>query len=206
MSSPSFSPREPWSLAHAEAITMGEECYDDPETGYLVFTEGFHLKRGTCCGSGCRHCPFGHASVAPTLRRLRVWAPTLYPALKAKRGGRPPCDVLLWEGPVAPTPPLDAPQVWVTRFDPDTKHLRNTETSVDDAVKTAASAGRDLLLLPVRTSASGAEVLLEGMRVLQRRRHPGRIIISRSIPDGTTLKAALTPWAAENGVDVAMAR
>ena len=30
------------------------------EEGYLVFTERYHLKRGNCCGSGCRHCPFGH--------------------------------------------------------------------------------------------------------------------------------------------------
>lgn len=28
------------------------------EFGNLVFTENFHLKRGFCCGSGCRHCPF----------------------------------------------------------------------------------------------------------------------------------------------------
>ena len=23
-----------------------------------VMTERHHLKRGSCCGSGCRHCPF----------------------------------------------------------------------------------------------------------------------------------------------------
>ena len=28
------------------------------EGGRLVFTEAYHLKRGYCCGSGCRHCPF----------------------------------------------------------------------------------------------------------------------------------------------------
>ncbi|MDA0685378.1 MAG: DUF5522 domain-containing protein [Bacteroidetes bacterium] len=28
------------------------------ENGYLVFTEAYHLKRGFCCGSGCRHCPY----------------------------------------------------------------------------------------------------------------------------------------------------
>jgi hypothetical protein len=28
------------------------------ENGLLVFTAAFHLKRGTCCNSGCRHCPF----------------------------------------------------------------------------------------------------------------------------------------------------
>lgn len=28
------------------------------ENGYRVFTPEFHIKRGYCCGSGCRHCPF----------------------------------------------------------------------------------------------------------------------------------------------------
>jgi len=28
------------------------------ENGYVVFSEAYHLKRGSCCGSGCRHCPF----------------------------------------------------------------------------------------------------------------------------------------------------
>ncbi|RRA48613.1 DUF5522 domain-containing protein [Acidipila sp. EB88] len=25
---------------------------------FCVFTATFHLKRGFCCGSGCRHCPY----------------------------------------------------------------------------------------------------------------------------------------------------
>lgn len=29
------------------------------ENGFWVFTEWHHLKRGTCCKSGCRHCPYG---------------------------------------------------------------------------------------------------------------------------------------------------
>jgi hypothetical protein len=28
------------------------------ENGRWVFTEAYHLQRGYCCGSGCRHCPF----------------------------------------------------------------------------------------------------------------------------------------------------
>jgi hypothetical protein len=28
------------------------------EEGYMVFTEQYHLKRGYCCQSGCRHCPY----------------------------------------------------------------------------------------------------------------------------------------------------
>ena len=29
------------------------------EGATVVFTEQFHLRRGYCCGNGCRHCPFG---------------------------------------------------------------------------------------------------------------------------------------------------
>lgn len=28
------------------------------EDGLYVFTAEHHLKRGYCCNSGCRHCPF----------------------------------------------------------------------------------------------------------------------------------------------------
>lgn len=28
------------------------------ENGLVVFTAAHHLARGSCCGSGCRHCPF----------------------------------------------------------------------------------------------------------------------------------------------------
>ncbi|MCU0384131.1 MAG: DUF5522 domain-containing protein [Cyclobacteriaceae bacterium] len=29
------------------------------DNGLLVFTEAYHLRRGYCCNSGCRHCPYG---------------------------------------------------------------------------------------------------------------------------------------------------
>ncbi len=29
------------------------------EDGNLVFTETYLKKRGYCCESGCRHCPYG---------------------------------------------------------------------------------------------------------------------------------------------------
>ncbi|WP_317994776.1 DUF5522 domain-containing protein [Vulcanimicrobium alpinum] len=32
------------------------ECYW--ENGLLVFTAAYHLRRGWCCGGGCRHCPY----------------------------------------------------------------------------------------------------------------------------------------------------
>ena len=35
-----------------------EDYYMDPKTGFMVFTERYLLKRGFCCDSGCRHCPY----------------------------------------------------------------------------------------------------------------------------------------------------
>jgi hypothetical protein len=31
------------------------------EGPYMVFTAAYHLKRGSCCNSGCRHCPYREA-------------------------------------------------------------------------------------------------------------------------------------------------
>lgn len=28
------------------------------ENGKYVFTREFHLKRGHCCGNGCKNCPY----------------------------------------------------------------------------------------------------------------------------------------------------
>lgn len=30
------------------------------EEGFIVFTSTYHLKRGYCCKSGCKHCPYGY--------------------------------------------------------------------------------------------------------------------------------------------------
>lgn len=49
--------------AHRAACERSDAMYTDPATGYAVFTEASHVVRGTCCGSACRHCPFGHFAV-----------------------------------------------------------------------------------------------------------------------------------------------
>jgi hypothetical protein len=45
---------------HDAAVHSGTDGYIDPNTGLFVFTAAYHLARGTCCDSGCRHCPFAH--------------------------------------------------------------------------------------------------------------------------------------------------
>ncbi len=34
--------------------------YYTTQEGYIVFTEKYHLKRGYCCKSGCKHCPYNY--------------------------------------------------------------------------------------------------------------------------------------------------
>ena len=37
-------------------LREGEDYY--VERGAVVFTAAYHLSRGYCCDSGCRHCPY----------------------------------------------------------------------------------------------------------------------------------------------------
>jgi hypothetical protein len=39
-----------------------EDYYYDAQ-GYIVLTESFHLKKGYCCGNGCKHCPYKYENV-----------------------------------------------------------------------------------------------------------------------------------------------
>jgi len=41
------------------------------EDGKMVLTEQYHLERGSCCDSGCRHCPYGkHRQSEQKIKRL----------------------------------------------------------------------------------------------------------------------------------------
>jgi len=48
--------KEPDTKQPLPALEPEDYYFDGPN---LVFTAVFHRKRGYCCGSGCRHCPFG---------------------------------------------------------------------------------------------------------------------------------------------------
>ena len=44
---------------NSETFVQGVHYYI--ENGNWVFTETYHILRGSCCQSGCRHCPYGFA-------------------------------------------------------------------------------------------------------------------------------------------------
>jgi ABC-type Fe3+-hydroxamate transport system substrate-binding protein len=50
---------------HMLACVEGRLQYTDPVTGYSVFSQLASTNRGHCCGSGCRHCVYGHVNVEP---------------------------------------------------------------------------------------------------------------------------------------------
>lgn len=52
----------------SNSLKEEEDYYLSPE-GYKVFTEKYHLKRGYCCKSGCRHCPYGFDNKTNTIRK-----------------------------------------------------------------------------------------------------------------------------------------
>ncbi|MBC7887904.1 MAG: hypothetical protein H7Z13_08435 [Ferruginibacter sp.] len=43
-------------------LTEGEDFYYS-EDGYIVLTEKYHLQKGSCCGNGCKHCPYDFVNV-----------------------------------------------------------------------------------------------------------------------------------------------
>lgn len=50
------NPRHTDSPNEKPRLVEGEDYYF--ENGLMVLTGRFLLKRGYCCGSGCRHCPY----------------------------------------------------------------------------------------------------------------------------------------------------
>jgi hypothetical protein len=44
-------------LPKSTQLIEGIDYYE--ENGFFVFTKWYHIKRGYCCKSGCRHCAYG---------------------------------------------------------------------------------------------------------------------------------------------------
>ena len=48
---------------HDLACKEGRDTYVDTISGFHVMTRNALLKQGSCCGNGCRHCPYEHINV-----------------------------------------------------------------------------------------------------------------------------------------------
>ncbi|MCH9672116.1 MAG: hypothetical protein K0U93_11770 [Gammaproteobacteria bacterium] len=82
--------------AHDAAVESGLPTYVDPHTGWQVFTSATLRQRGTCCGNGCRHCPFAHERV-PLERRAAAAQQATW-LTQATPDPQTPTAVLMWSG------------------------------------------------------------------------------------------------------------
>ena len=160
--------------AHEAAASRGRDTYTDPRTGLTVFTAAAALRRGYCCGRGCRHCPFAHMNVPEHERRVNApGAPVLLPAGRPRdrgaAGAPTPGDellrVLFWSGGKDSYLALrrvtdaafggDAARakdgvVLLTTFDARTRRVPEQNVALDDVVDQATKRlAMDLVLVPL---------------------------------------------------------
>mmetsp|Transcript_43782 Transcript_43782/g.143538 ORF Transcript_43782/g.143538 Transcript_43782/m.143538 type:complete len:253 (-) Transcript_43782:240-998(-) len=83
---------------HDAAVAAGNPTYNDPKTGYSVFTATALAARKKCCGCGCRHCPFNHAAVPVQRRAAKIQTPALLRGSLVELDADAGIDVLLWSG------------------------------------------------------------------------------------------------------------
>jgi hypothetical protein len=48
---------------------LSKEDYYLNEEGFIIFTEEYHSKRGYCCKSNCKHCPYGYDKNTGEIRK-----------------------------------------------------------------------------------------------------------------------------------------
>ena len=80
---------------HQMACQQGSDTYVDPVSGYQVLTKDAHVRRGSCCGNSCRHCPYGHVNVKAAHREEE---PPQTPVLMNWSNSDGELDVLFWSG------------------------------------------------------------------------------------------------------------
>lgn len=163
-----------WAAAHAEAVARGSQTYDDPATGYLVFTSLAHQSRGKCCGSGCRHCSFDHANVRDRARKISrpawLWPPAEDVSTAA---------VLFWSGGKDSFLALrklladesDPEIVLLTTFDASERRVAHQDVAIQSIVRQAEHLGLPLLGIPLDRVSGEAYVdsIAAGLEAIRRR-------------------------------------
>ena len=139
--------------AHRRALTDGKSFYIDPETGFHVFTEIGLRRRGHCCGSGCRHCPYQHESMTLPDRAARGQQPSW---LTAEPPPEAPVDLLFWSGGKDSFLALRTlrreaahPIVLLTTFDAGSRIVAHQEICIDLVIRQAEHLRLPLVGVPL---------------------------------------------------------
>ncbi|MGK3739055.1 MAG: diphthamide synthase (EF-2-diphthine--ammonia ligase), partial [Bacillariaceae sp.] len=164
-----FPDKEGFSQAHDLACEQGELSYIDPETGYNVFTEIAHKKRGKCCGSGCRHCPYSHKNVKN--KAAKIQQPSILYQQETRDGDQQSqifsinnnkdIKVLFFSGGKDSFLAIRAlvrgyyeigpfGLVLMTTFDAATRVIAHQEVNIDQVIKQASHLNITLVGIPLR--------------------------------------------------------
>lgn len=169
--------------AHEAACERGDASYEDPGTGFRVFTRVGLLARGRCCGCGCRHCPYSHENVEDKPARIQQ------PSFLHRRGrrGRVPTarSVLFWSGG---KDSLLALRAWIrhrmqdegrtpgrvldelallTTFDADSRIVAHQEVAIADIARQATALDLDLVGVPLHTGTPYLAAVRAGLECLR---------------------------------------
>ena len=153
-----------FSLVHEKACMAGDLMYVDPVTGYSVFTELAHKKRGTCCGSGCRHCPFNHVNVSDKTRCIQqpaflhegeseLFSVTKHDKIKALffSGGKD--SFLTLRALVRQYINHQFGLVLLTTFDAQTRMIAHQDVHIDDILRQAKHLDIALIGIPMHRAS-----------------------------------------------------
>ena len=166
--SPGVPDIEDFEAIHNRACAAGDFFYNDPKTGYMVMTKINHQKRGKCCGSGCRHCPYSHVNVRD--KAMRIQNPAVLH--KPTSGLAPEVVVLMWSGGkdsflalrsmIKPGGILHAVGpagvVLLTTFDAATRMVAHQDVSARDVEMQAKHLDVGLVGVPLHGNAGSAYV------------------------------------------------
>ena len=161
-----------WLILHERACRAGEEFYLDPETDWRVFTEVELRRRGSCCGSGCRHCPYAHDAVPveerPRLARRPAWMTGVHPPSE-------PADVLFWSGGKDSFLTYRALRregsrslVLLTTFDAQSRKIAHQELDIALVARQAEHLGVPLLGVPLHPGQAYEARIAEAARMVPR--------------------------------------
>ena len=174
---------EGWAAAHAAAVAAGKETYEDPATGYSVFTSLAHQSRGKCCGSGCRHCCFDHANVRDKARKISRPAWLLAPSPDVASAA-----VLFWSGGKDSFLALrklladeSEPEIiLLTTFDASERRVAHQDVDIASIVRQAEHLGCRYSAYPLDRASGEAYARIRSQRGLPRSAGTSRLSGSAS--------------------------
>ncbi len=168
-----MSNRRQLDVLHTAACSDGRHWYVDPVSGYRVFTAVALAERPSCCGSSCRHCPFGHSAVPHERRHNLIRDPWI----ENLEASDEPVEALFWSGG------KDSFLAWmrlhrsgsknivlVTTFDGATESLAHQDLHLSAVRRQARSLNLPLLCIPLYRDGDYIERVTIGLRTLARRR------------------------------------